>query len=157
MTYFKLYRKYAQILTAKEFECSKSFNPSGYFLICYKFSNTLFSTQGFKSIYSSRLLCYRFYLLVYIEKNCKAVWITELALGLWLLLDRCPIRISAGTTTILPDFSCFFRSLRTNSCITNYIATIFFCIHILFIAYPAAIRCCDMNCWGIAPSKTTNT
>jgi hypothetical protein len=69
MTYFKLYRKYAQILRAKEIECSKSINPSGYFLICYKFSYTLVATQGFKSIYASRLLCYRSYILVYIEKK----------------------------------------------------------------------------------------
>jgi hypothetical protein len=69
MTYFKLYRKYAQILRAKEIECSKSINPSGYFPICYKFSYTLVPTQGFISICASRLLCYRFYLSVYTENK----------------------------------------------------------------------------------------
>jgi len=72
MAYFKLYRKHAQILRAKEIECSKSNNQSCYFIICYKFSHALVPTQRFKSIYDSRLLRYRLYLLVYIEKNCKA-------------------------------------------------------------------------------------
>ena len=65
MTFFKLYRKYAQILR------TKGINASGYFLICYRFSYTLVTTQGFKSMYASRLLCYHLYILDYIKKNCK--------------------------------------------------------------------------------------
>jgi len=67
MAYFKLYRKYLQILGAKEIKCSKSINPSCYFIICYKFSYTLVPTQELKSIYASCLLFYRFYILVYTE------------------------------------------------------------------------------------------
>lgn len=135
MAYFKLYRKYLQILGAKEIKCSKSINPSCYFIICYKFSYTLVPTQELKSIYASCLLFYRFYILVYTEFFfffCKAFWFTKLALGLYLILDRCPLRISAGTTTILPDCSCLFL-VTPDKFLHNKLHLKYFLFYTLFI------------------------
>lgn len=133
VTYFNLCRKYTQILRAKEIECSESINPSGYFLICYKVSYTLVPTQGFKSIYASRLLCYRFHFLVYIEKICKAFWFTKLALGLCFYWTGAHLQYRLRQRLSCLIVRVFSWSPRSNSCITNYIATIFFCIHVLFI------------------------